>query len=45
MANALGSLLLQRRLQWNHADNKDGVTQSVSWLSKDWTAGEWGLDC
>ena len=27
--NMLHSLLLQRRLQWKHADNEDGITQSV----------------
>ena len=28
-ANALECHLLQRRLQWKHADNEYGITQSV----------------
>jgi len=43
--NALDSLLLQRRLLWKLAYNKDRIAQSVQWLSKDCTAGESGFYC
>ena len=42
--NVLDSLL-QGRLLWKLASNEDGITHSVSWLSKDWTAEEWGFAC